>query len=317
MNFTENKTIPVSSPTKTRKGRSMKTYVLYHGNCYDGFGAAWAAWKRLGTSCAYIPVNYGQPPPEMLDCDRLYILDFSYPRDVLLDLAQKIFHVTVIDHHKTAQADLEGLGRPAHEFDVEHTIAGLYTRFDMKESGASLAWNYFYKPQPPEVCWTPQIIKYVKDRDLWLFQQPDSKEVHAWLRSQPFELPHWNWLNHCLTDDAEYVRVVAEGTAILRSQQQDVENMCRHPRWVTLGGYSVPCVNATVLFSECGDHLCEDFPDAPFAAYYLDRSDGKRQWGLRSRSGFDVSTIAKQYGGGGHAAAAGFTTNQPPLFEGK
>lgn len=25
-----------------------KTYVLYHGNCWDGFGAAWAAWNALG-----------------------------------------------------------------------------------------------------------------------------------------------------------------------------------------------------------------------------------------------------------------------------
>lgn len=291
-----------------------KTYVLYHGNCYDGFGAAWAAWKRLGYRPAYIPVSYGQPPPEMPDCERLYILDFSYGPGDLANLIDRIPHVTLLDHHKTAEATLVGVGDPVDPAHIDNPPKGFFVRFDMKESGASLAWNYFYKPEPDYVRWVPEIIKYVKDRDLWQFKQPSSKEVHAWLRSQPFDFEHWNWLNHCLTDDAQYVGVVAEGTAILRSQRQDVESMCRHPRWVTLGGHSVPCVNATVLFSECGDYLCEQFPDAPFAAYYLDRNDNKRQWGLRSRSGFDVSEIAKQYGGGGHAAAAGFTVEQPPLF---
>jgi phosphoesterase RecJ-like protein len=34
-----------------------------------------------------------------------------------------------------------------------------------------------------------------------------------------------------------------------------------------------------------------------------------RQFGLRSRNGFDVSEVAKKFGGGGHAAAAGFVIN--------
>jgi len=51
----------------------------------------------------------------------------------------------------------------------------------------------------------------------------------------------------------------------------------------------------------------EQFPEAPFAGYYFDRKDA-RQFGFRSHNGFDVSAVCKRYGGGGHAAAAGFTS---------
>lgn len=70
-------------------------------------------------------------------------------------------------------------------------------------------------------------------------------------------------------------------------------------------------VNATACFSETGEALCIAYPDAPFGAYYMDRGDGIRQWGARSRNGFDVSAVAKQLGGGGHPGAAGWTEQQP------
>ena len=88
--------------------------------------------------------------------------------------------------------------------------------------------------------------------------------------------------------------------------------MCRQAVMREVGGHKVPVANGTVFFSEVGEELCKAYPEAPFAAYYMDRADGKRQWGLRSRTGFDVSAIAKQYGGGGHQAAAGFTEPAPP-----
>ena len=45
----------------------------------------------------------------------------------------------------------------------------------------------------------------------------------------------------------------------------------------------------------------------PFAACYWD-TEGARVFSLRSADdGLDVSEIAKQYGGGGHVRAAGFS----------
>lgn len=268
--------------------------VLYHGNCYDGFTAAWAAWRKLGDGAEYLPVGYGQPFPmfPLLDTAAVYILDFSYPRDMLEELHAKLELVPgailrVLDHHKTAESDLSGLP---------------FCTFDMKKSGASLAWKFFHPGEP-----TPPVVAYAEDRDLWRFKLPESREISAWMRSWPFTFQAWDEIHERLSDDDSFSAVGSEGAAILRFQSQMVEMMCGQAVMRDVGGYSVPVANATVFFSEVGEALCIKRPDAPFAAYYLDRADGKRQWGLRSRNGFDVSAVAKGLGGGGHAAAAGFT----------
>lgn len=264
-------------------------YVLYHANCYDGLTAAWAAHKKHGDRCQYIPVTYGSAPPEIEDNAMVFIVDFSYPRETLLAL-QKRCDVIVLDHHKTAEVDLAGLD---------------WCHFDMSKSGAMLAWEYFQRDVPP-----PMLVQYVQDRDLWRFELPFSREVAAWLRSYPMKdadgFFQWDLaasnLEHCLED------VIKEGAGILRFQSVMVDTMAKHATLRILGDFIVPVVNATVFFSEVGERMCELDPMAPFSAYYLDRDDERRQWGLRSRGSFDCSAIAKKFGGGGHAGAAGFVT---------
>jgi len=263
---------------------SGKRFVLYHGNCWDGFGAAWAAWRALGDKATYIPVLYGLPPPDLPRGAVVSILDFSYPRGVLLHLRKMCSALDVLDHHKSAEAELEGLN---------------FCYFDMDRSGAVLAWEWWHGLEP-----VPLLLKYVQDRDLWRFWLWEGREVTAWLRSYPRDFETWNVLSRQV--ESAFGRVALEGRALLRLQDQLVEVMCRQVTLIELGGHRVPVANATVFFSDVGERLCQLYPDAPFAAYYMDRADGVRQWGLRSRGDFDVSLVAKAYGGGGHLAAAGF-----------
>ena len=37
--------------------------IIYHTDCRDGFGAAWAAWKKFGDSATYIPGKTELAPP--------------------------------------------------------------------------------------------------------------------------------------------------------------------------------------------------------------------------------------------------------------
>jgi len=260
--------------------------VIYHGNCYDGFGAAWAAWRALGDTAEYRPALYGDVPPPLINADqgKLYLLDFSFPREILLQLSKE-FDITILDHHKTAQADLDGLP---------------FAIFNLSKSGAMLAWEHFH---PDRLA--PPMIAYIEDRDLWKFDLPHSREIAALMRSWPFDFKSWTRVERELR--VSFEDCVSEGRAILRFQQQQVSVMADNCFWKEIGGYKVPVANATLFFSEVGEELCKRYPEAPFAAYYLDRKDGKRQWGLRSRGGFDCSQVAKQYGGGGHPGASGFT----------
>ena len=34
--------------------------VIYHKNCTDGFGAAWAAHELLGSKAMYVPAQYDE-----------------------------------------------------------------------------------------------------------------------------------------------------------------------------------------------------------------------------------------------------------------
>lgn len=76
-------------------------YVIYHDKCTDGFGAAWVAWQKFNTSAIYLPLNHYDPIPEFSDNSEIYILDFCFSKDVLVDLA-KSHKVVVLDHHQSA-----------------------------------------------------------------------------------------------------------------------------------------------------------------------------------------------------------------------
>lgn len=267
-----------------------KRYVLYHGNCYDGFGAAWAAREWAGPDGVFIPCLYGNPIPEIEAGSDVAIVDFSFPRDVLFKLDQHVNSLIVLDHHKTAQADLAGLP---------------FAYFEMEMSGAMMSWNHFHPESE-----APLLIEYIQDRDLWRFSLPESRQVHAALRSYPFDFEVW--------DRLEIDNLRKEGEILLRAADQQVQRMCDggvvFQDFKLAGVNKIPCVNATVHFSEVGDELCKRYPLAPFAAYYLDRGDGKRQFGLYSHGDFDVSAVAKVYAGGGHKNAAGFVTGAPDLM---
>lgn len=267
--------------------------VLYHGNCFDGMAAAWAAWRKFGNSAEYKPVTYGPKDINemMQDCyenaninDELYIVDFSFPREVLEALHNKVVKLVVLDHHKTAQKDLEGLD---------------YCIFDMEKSGARLAWEYFH----PNLG-IPRLVQYIEDRDLWRFKLEHSCYVNAFIQSFPMFIEQYDYLD--MSIETSFDDCVSEGIGIERYKNTMVETMCKYYYLGKIGDYEVPIVNATILFSEVGNRLCQLYPQYPFAAYYTVKKNGSYQWGLRSIGDFDVSVVAKQYGGGGHKNAAGF-----------
>jgi oligoribonuclease NrnB/cAMP/cGMP phosphodiesterase (DHH superfamily) len=293
----------------------MKTYVLYHGGCWDGFCAAWIARKKLGNeNVEYIAVNYGQSTPNM-DCGScVYLLDFSYKRPAMRDLLSQMHQVVVLDHHKTAEAELAGL---VDEFiqrpDLINNIPGSQLPliwFDMAKSGGRLAWEYFFgrdlaEKYTPESCeeLRPWLVDYTEDRDLWRWSLPMSREVNAALRSHPLDFELWDKFDH-FKKEVALPTFFSEGAAILRREKQIIEQHIRHAREFEMAGHRILAVNATVLHSEIAGELAKD---RPFGACYFDRGDGMRVWSLRStHEGVDVSTVAKNYGGGGHRNAAGY-----------
>ena len=161
----------------------MKPLVIYHGNgCADGFGAAFAAWLRFGDEAEYLPMEYGATynfdlsgvvvnhVGYEINEREVFILDFSFPREVMDDIFVHAKRVVWLDHHKTA---FEMMDRTPGELyrvhDAEQCII-----LDNNKSGALLAWEYFHPGTE-----VPKLIQHIDDRDRWVFALPGSKELHA------------------------------------------------------------------------------------------------------------------------------------------
>ena len=263
----------------------MTTTVIYHAGCADGFCAAWLCRKKF-PEATFIPASYGDDPPAV---DGLVlIVDFSYPREVLVGLQEQCDRVVVLDHHKTAQEDLA---------ELVGDNGKLLVRFDMDKSGARMVWDFLGFDQGQR-HW---LVDYTEDRDLWRHALPRTKEINAALRSRPMDFEEWDRLALMGTDP-----LIIEGEAILRYKEQLVNQHVRFARWAMIGGHRVPAVNCSAgdLQSELAGLLSTE---QPFAAVWVDQGDGTQLWSLRSReAGEDVGAIAKSLGGGGHRNASGF-----------
>lgn len=282
--------------------------VIYHANCADGFTAAWAAWKYFGANAEYYPATHGNPPPDVAG-KHVVIVDFCFKRGVLDEMAEKALSILVLDHHKTAEADLAGIATPkmawedhiqdAHLQDPLQMTRLPYVRalFDMERSGAGITWDFFH----PGVL-RPNLVNYVEDRDLWRFSLTHSREVNAYVFAHEYTFLEWDRLRAYLTNIDSAADM---GAAIEKKHHKDVRELVQATRrTMVIGGHKIPVANIPYTLTSDAGHLMAQ--GEPFAACYWDTSEG-RVFSLRSSDdGLDVSEIAGRYGGGGHARAAGF-----------
>lgn len=285
----------------------MKPLCIYHGGCYDGFGAAWAVRKGLHGNVDFYPGVYKKEPPPHEGRNVIFV-DFSYKRPVLDAMACKARSILILDHHKTAAEDLADLSSPfgagydRHLDNVyQDTCEGLdgkmYALFDMERSGAALAWDYFVGGPRPD------FIEYLQDRDLWRKQLPHGDEFTIALRSYPQDFAIWDKLI-----DGGAQSLIAEGGAIQRYYRLRIEELKHSAYEARLGGFRCWISNAPYFVaSEVAGELCEK--GAAFGACYFEVEKRRFQYSLRSRGDFDVSAIALKFGGGGHRNAAGFTSD--------
>jgi oligoribonuclease NrnB/cAMP/cGMP phosphodiesterase (DHH superfamily) len=303
----------------------MKPLVIYHADCTDGFGAAFAAWLKFGSDADYYAARYGDKDLPDWQGREVYILDFSFPRALMDDAFQLAKHVVWLDHHKTAfEMWIGGLfdgteGRHEQHDQVRDIV------LDFDKSGALLAWEYFH----PGAA-IPKLIQHIDDRDRWQFKLDGSKELHAALQSyKPWSFEQWKedfvWLDPtgepemllpaCFT---RYKTLLEKGAAILRAQEQHVAELVKQARRVY-----VPCVlssadfldstanglavNTPIHMSEVGHELANQ--SGTYGLVWYVGADTRVKCSLRSNGEYDVSGIARQFGGGGHRNAAGFETD--------
>jgi hypothetical protein len=183
-------------------------------------------------------------------------------------------------------------------FDDRNKLApaNLKLIFDMNRSGAGMVWDFFHPDEP-----RPWIVDYVEDRDLWRFALPNSEMVSLRIRLEPHELEAYDALAQWSLES-----VTTEALGAKRYLDHYVKDVHRNL-------YHVDALNRLVAvncaYTGVSDVLNEALKvtGADIAlGWHLD-ADGKLACSLRSKPGVDCSDLAKSFGGGGHAQAAGFS----------
>ena len=292
-----------------------KQLIIYHAQCLDGFTAAWVVAKHLELtlgpdSYELYPATYGEPPPplDLLKGRTVYIVDFSYPRDTLLCMWEAAHELVVLDHHRTAEAELKDLS---------------FCTFNMHHSGARLAANHFgiYDRQGQFLVGLGglELIDYVEDYDLWRFELPHTMAIHYYLSTLGHTL--WNWDQAATRLGEDPNGVIAIGNGIADYVEQLAESICNEAIEGKLpkqrGSFKEPVllVNCpTRLTSLVAHTLLDRYPKVNVVACWHPSHKGHIEVGLRSRDGkkYDVGKMAKVYGGGGHPTAAGFRLGEKP-----
>ena len=267
--------------------------VLYHADCLDGFCAMWVAWKKFGNRARYYAVQPRTLPHEYIQNAEVYVLDNSLSLKDINILRARGCSVIILDHHKSS------------EVDVRH--ADIY-RFDIQHSGAMLTWKYFF----PDVK-IPWLVRYVEDGDLWNFKLAHTDQVRNVLVLGGYHLRVWDSFARALENPIKKKSIIAEGKIIEHYRKTLIEQSTQNAYLVRLAGHTVYAVNeATEAFrSEVAHILYEKKP--PFSVVWAQEQD-QIHVSLRSNGSFDVSKLAKKYGGGGHAVAAGFSISVDKPF---
>lgn len=264
-----------------------RTAILYHGGCLDGFGGAYAAWKKFGDSAEYVPLARGKEPPvEEYRGAHIYFVDFCYTKEIMDQFVAAAARVTVLDHHE----GVEDVIKSMPEFV-----------FDSNRSGAGIAWDYFHPGEP-----RPTLLDHVEDDDLFRYALPLTRELITFLEVQPQEFAVWDEFAKKLDAPAE-LETMLERARIYREYFELLAHYSvDHAKLVSFEGYEIYFGTThplKTMKSLVGNLLAKKQP--PLALVVSVHPEGYGV-SIRGDGSVDVAKIAAKFGGNGHPNSAGF-----------
>lgn len=264
--------------------KSKDIVVFYHGNCPDGFGGAYSAWKKLKDKADYIPLLWENLQAPKIKASLVYFIDFS-PEVLIKKYKAEGRKIILIDHHITAR-------------DFMHL--GAESLFDIERSGATLAWTYFHPNKK-----LPRMIAHIQDQDTWQFRLKGTKEVSKIIGMEDLDFKKWDKLCADFDNAQKYRKILEIGSYVLRSNDSQIKRIIGEGvREARFEGKKAYVVNSPFHESVIGNELAKN---GGLGIIWSERRDGAIKISLRSKGPLDVSKIAQKYGGGGHKNAAGFT----------
>ena len=293
----------------------VSKFVVFHHDDSDGLIGAYAIQAKLQSDqISFVPCNYAKPVNlEGIDGAEVYFVDFI-PNDyekVFAEIAERAEKLIIFDHHSSkvdAVEKVNGWGKP----NVEITV-----RCEVGTSGGLVAWDELFPDTEP-----PQFFQIISDFDTFNLEKgkedfydrilPFQFGFMAVHDEQPILLPKISkaiaaYLQQ--PDEEIFVGLMAEcfskGRIIFNYLQQSWAKAAENSAFeAEFEGLRAICINTADKGSMQFDSVYDpEKHDLMFGFEWR-----KDHWSISLYSESDkvnCGEIAKKFGGGGHAGAAG------------
>jgi oligoribonuclease NrnB/cAMP/cGMP phosphodiesterase (DHH superfamily) len=265
--------------------------LCFYHNDADGRCSAAIVRRALGPSVELRGIDYGDPIPwDVIErTSKIVIVDFSLPLEDMRRV-QKTSELVWIDHHKTA---LEALAELKN-------IAGMRS---LEEAACVLTWQTFFPKVP-----IPKAVLYVGDRDTWRFAYQETAAFGEALRQEDTRPENDNLWKPLLDDDPNLVKEMTQRGEILHRARlhRITQQINRYGFEATFEGYRTLVINIRGS-GEMGAEIRKLGYQIGYCYLEAEQNEEWVTFVTLYSDRVDVSEIARKFGGGGHAGAAGFS----------
>jgi oligoribonuclease NrnB/cAMP/cGMP phosphodiesterase (DHH superfamily) len=285
----------------------MKNICYYHKADLDGKCSA-AIVRRKYPECELIGVDYPDRPDfEKIESgDTVFVVDYSFEPNDMYELGCQSYELVWIDHHKSAIEKISYSTLPDGVTSLGSVIKG---KCEIGKAGCELTWEYLFPDEP-----IPDAVRLLGRYDVWDKNHPHWESIIL-----PFQhgmrLNYWEPFSsqwQTLFENSSVVDSIKEnGECIVEYESQRNQTYAKSMIFqVEFEGHDAWAINKALSNSKIFETI-ENSDERPLWILFNYKA-GIWKYSLYSApdSGIDVSKIAGKHGGGGHANAAGFQSDE-------
>lgn len=286
--------------------------VVHHNKDLDGYSSG-AICKLKFPEAELIGYDYAEEFPweKFQKGDKVIMVDVSLPPEDLFKLGATVGagNFTWIDHHKSAiESFYKYLGDcellKDKDFEIfKHFVTPV---LEIGRAACEIAWEYLFPDKE-----MPVAVNFLGEYDTWRNQDEE-----RWNKNiLPFQFGMRAICNSAETFPQELLiwgnegrpvgPIVRRGEDILAYQKQINETSCRRSFPAMFKDLRVICLNGGGFNSQAFDSVWDEEKYDAMMPFQFDGE--KYNFSLYTTKEINLSTYAKEMGGGGHAKACGFS----------
>jgi len=301
--------------SKNEEKRMENEVKCFYHNDADGKCAGFWVHLSAGLNDQYqdhtfIEMTYAKrfPIDSIRKDEQIYIVDYSISPDEMRRLLKITDNVTWIDHHKTSIEKYQ---------NFEHEIRGV--RYD-GIAGCMLTYCYIHHMtqrgdgdiKPFDISMTedaPMFTKLIADWDVWKFDYgSDTRRFITAMNAYDFNPLSNRWIELIQNSGLEY-NYICDGATMTDYRDGWAKDYMDLGFEVEFEGAKCFAVN----LGHCNSDYFKSLPEGKYDVFMPFVFNGEQYTVSLYSTEFDVSEIAKKYGGGGHKKASGFQCKELPF----